>query len=136
MVAAQWIHHSTSIVREHPVCFGVSRYLVALEPLGFVAWPSSSSMELGERPIPELSRRTDIEIMSGRERETEPAVATDGGTVVETAAETESDVRPDDCDCIGELDDDGLGCWPCYRAGFTTVNPDAEADDGDEEVSE
>jgi hypothetical protein len=35
--------------------------------------------------------------------------------------------RPDDCDCWS-LDPD-LPCWPCYRDGFETPNPDAEDDD-------
>lgn len=41
-------------------------------------------MELGQREIPDLSRRTDAGIMSGRERKTKPTLATDGGVVADT----------------------------------------------------
>lgn len=40
-------------------------------------------MEIGEREIPDLEGRTDVEIMSGRAREAEPTVATDGGVIAE-----------------------------------------------------
>jgi hypothetical protein len=30
--------------------------------------------------------------------------------------------RPEDCWCAPEMED--LPCWPCYRDGFETPNPD------------
>lgn len=49
---------------------------------------------------------------------------TDGGTDVRTDADDNiaggsgTAERPDDCDCASFMADDGLPCWPCYRAGF------------------
>ena len=34
------------------------------------------------------------------------------------------DDRPDDCSCLSSWD---LPCWPCYRVGFETANPEAPA---------
>lgn len=51
------------------------------------------------------------------------AVATDGGQLVEDTDDT--DGRPEDCDCLPTFDADALGCWPCYRDGFETANPNA-----------
>lgn len=44
----------------------------------------------------------------------EPTLKPDGGTVVEV--ETDSDERPDDCECSPHFDQ--LPCWPCYCNGF------------------
>lgn len=53
---------------------------------------------------------------------------TDGGTEVLSEAGTHSDSdtndRPEDCECIPLINDDGLPCWPCKRDGFETPNPD------------
>lgn len=45
----------------------------------------------------------------------------DATGVEKTSPSTETN-RPDDCRC---QPDDGLHCWPCHRAGHTTINPDA-----------
>lgn len=49
-----------------------------------------------------------------------------------TNATTAAQARPDDCVCWDA--DAELPCWPCYRAGFETQNPDEpaaeEEDDG------
>ena len=93
-------------------------------------------MEIGQREIPDLGpRRLDVELATEArnrrhesETETEPeTVATDGGAVVEP-----NDGRPTDCDCSPASDDDGLGCWPCYRDGHKTANPAVEDDENDE----
>lgn len=57
----------------------------------------------------------------------ERAVATDGGTILEDGdgdADREEE-RPADCACDPAVD---LPCWPCYRDGHETPNPDADAD--------
>lgn len=40
-----------------------------------------------------------------------------------------NDGRPADCDCSPAFDNDGLGCWPCYRDGHETANPAVENDE-------
>ncbi len=45
-------------------------------------------------------------------------VATDGGAVIDGDTD-----RPADCDCLPTFDE--LPCWPCYRDGFRSPNPDA-----------
>ena len=42
-----------------------------------------------------------------------PTLKADGGVV---EAETDSDKRPDDCECSPYFDE--LPCWPCYYNGF------------------
>lgn len=102
----------------------------------------------GRRPIPAWVDRGSINNSLGAHIEDAPVFAseadaeaadvteateqvmTDGGTVVsddEPLGESEESGRPDDCSCIAEMDPDDLGCWPCYRDGFETRNPDAEA---------
>ncbi len=36
------------------------------------------------------------------------------------------------CDRSSALDDDGLGCWPCYPGGHEAANPAVEDDEIDE----
>lgn len=48
-------------------------------------------------------------------------------TTAQEGIDTEND-RPQDCDCLPSMDTDGLGCFPCYLAGFETANPDATED--------
>jgi hypothetical protein len=50
--------------------------------------------------------------------ETDDRIRADGGVI---EAETD-DVRPDDCGCVESMR--GLACWPCYRDGFETPNPE------------
>lgn len=52
-----------------------------------------------------------------------------GGTTIERSSgwEQRVDRRPADCDCLPTFEDPP--CWPCYRDGFRTPNPDAESDD-------
>jgi hypothetical protein len=45
----------------------------------------------------------------------------DGGVI---EADTHTEGRPDDCDCAPFMADHGLPCWPCYRDGFETPNPE------------
>lgn len=40
---------------------------------------------------------------------------------------TTTDERPDECECWNPTQT--LPCWSCYRAGFTTANPNAGGDD-------
>lgn len=35
--------------------------------------------------------------------------------------------RPEDCDCSPQFED--LPCWPCFREGFETPNPDLPDDE-------
>jgi hypothetical protein len=85
------------------------------------------SVVRGERVIPAAVDRDAIDPQLGIAVDSTPvAVATDGGQVHATDAtdgETASE-RPDDCGC---WDPDGdLPCWPCYRDGYETPNPDAD----------
>lgn len=56
---------------------------------------------------------------------------TDGGTDVRidpddhVAGESDAVGRPEDCECAPFMADHGLPCWPCYRDGFETPNPDS-----------
>lgn len=69
--------------------------------------------ETGMRPIPAWVDRDTLDDQLGMHIVASPriatvTVATDGGR---------DDKRPDDCECPTGLADDGLVCWPCYRAG-------------------
>lgn len=80
----------------------------------------------GERAIPAWIDPTSVDTQLGSHVETSPKLAaTDGGVAVETGGDTEAhdDGRPDDCDC-GEWCPDDLPCWPCFREGFETPNPE------------
>jgi hypothetical protein len=78
----------------------------------------------GERVIPAAIDRNEVDPQLGIAVDSTPvAVATDGGQV--PAADTTDDGpdRPTTCGCWGQ---DDLPCWPCYRAGFSEPNPDAD----------
>lgn len=72
-----------------------------------------------------------LEAATDYESSEEPEVATDSGTTVEHSGigERYTETRPSDCDCLPTFED--LPCWPCYREGFRTPNPHAEADTED-----
>ncbi|WP_245998443.1 SWIM zinc finger family protein [Halalkalicoccus subterraneus] len=76
---------------------------------------------------PVLEAASDYESSGEQEQE----VATDGGTTVERSGISEHNVekRPSDCDCIPGIED--LPCWPCYREGFRTPNPNPEGETED-----
>lgn len=82
----------------------------------------------GMRPIPGGVDPDALDSHIGEHVEGTPRVGqvvTDGGPALAThdaAADAGSD-RPDDCACTGP--DDELVCWPCYRDGFETPNPNA-----------
>ncbi|MFC7009369.1 SWIM zinc finger family protein [Halalkalicoccus salilacus] len=69
-----------------------------------------------------------LEAATEYERDQEPEVAPDGGTIIERSAACEQQVesRPVDCDCLPTFED--LPCWPCYREGFRTPNPNLDGD--------
>lgn len=76
--------------------------------------PSYSSTR--DQPEPRRVRRRDA-----------PAVATDGGQVAADPDEnTDENERPDDCECWDN--DAGRWCWPCFRDGFQTPNPEPASD--------
>lgn len=95
----------------------------------------------GERPIP---IGADADPQLGLHVDATPRVAvTDGGEeVVDLATVTGdaptdegADARPESCECRAH--DEDVPCWPCYHAGFESVNPDApplDEEDGDEWV--
>ncbi|MFC7009903.1 SWIM zinc finger family protein [Halalkalicoccus salilacus] len=63
------------------------------------------------------------------ETDQEPAIITDGGTITERTVpcEQRAESRPADCDCLPTFEE--LPCWPCYRDGFHTPNPEAATED-------
>lgn len=93
-------------------------------------------METGQRSVPDLDQDTDVEMMidtraDQQAAETDqPEVVTDGGVAVESDqdADQQDQGRPDDCDCSPYFDTDDLGCWPCFRDGYQTANPNASED--------
>lgn len=69
-----------------------------------------------------------LESTTSSEGDREPKIATDGGRAIKHSSESEQpDRRPMDCGCLPTFDD--LPCWPCYRNGFRTPNPNATLDD-------
>ena len=107
--------------------------------------------EAGMRPIPSWVERSELdeqlltaEHIDGEpvfstdleddsdDPKSEPAIAsaatptgraiTDGGEILEADSTDDEDERPDDCTCVPTQVD--LPCWPCWRAGFYTPNPD------------
>lgn len=93
-------------------------------------------METGQRHVPAAlaTGRTNVartidarERVHARKATRKATVATDGGMAIESDQTT--DRRPDDCDCSVHFDNGGLGCWPCYRDGFETANPDPNTSD-------
>jgi hypothetical protein len=88
----------------------------------------------GERAIPQWADTDAVDPQLGEHVDGDAPVvaATDGGVAVESDDDIDTDdERPDDCDCgdwnSGDIVD--LPCWPCYRDGFKTPNPDATGDD-------
>jgi hypothetical protein len=81
----------------------------------------------GERPIPAWVDADEVDAQLGEHvEETPKTAATDGGvTLEEFGADNRDDDRPEECDCGDCNDGLGLSCWPCYRDGFETPNPDA-----------
>jgi len=59
----------------------------------------------------------------------EQPVRADGGTATleEFGGDDRDDDRPDECDCSPNFE--GLSCWPCYREGFETPNPNVGDDE-------
>ena len=86
---------------------------------------------VGDEAVGAVGRRAGDGTGDGEERE----VATDGGTTVERSAASVSaqkqhgEERPANCDCLPTFED--LPCWPCYRKGFRTPNPNAETNTKD-----
>ena len=83
----------------------------------------------GARPIPEWADTDEVDAQLGQHVDGTPKVAaTDGGvTPKEFGADDGDDDRPEDCDCSPHFD--GLACWPCYRDGFETPNPNVGEDE-------
>jgi hypothetical protein len=84
----------------------------------------------GERVIPAAINHDAVDPLLGCAVETaRVAVATDGGTVHTADAgsddQNQASERPADCGCWDPTGD--LPCWPCYRDGYRTPNPDADA---------
>lgn len=91
-------------------------------------------IEAGQRPVPDLDQQTDVEVMINARADQQAAetdqqeVATDGGVVVESDQRA-ADGRPTECSCLPSMEDDDIGCFECYRAGFETANPNATEED-------
>lgn len=81
---------------------------------------------------PVLEAATDPDVATdGGERtsgsRSSSGLRSDGGELVvasDTTGVDDTDERPEDCDCLPTFDD--LPCWPCYRDGFRSPNPDTE----------
>lgn len=60
-----------------------------------------------------------------------PVVATPDDEIIDAGDEGEiledGDARPGECSC--HCPEQGLPCFPCYREGFDTPNPEAPIDD-------
>ena len=81
--------------------------------------------ETGERAIPAFIDPDAVDDQLGCHVDATPRVtATDGGVITATNNESaeDSNERPEDCCCWDPNND--LPCWPCYRDGFTSPNPD------------
>jgi hypothetical protein len=83
----------------------------------------------GQWAIPAWVDADEVDGQLGEHVEGTPKVAaTDGGvTLEEFGAGDGDDDRPEDCDCSPYFD--GLACWPCYRDGFETPNPNVGEDE-------
>ncbi|RKS81368.1 hypothetical protein BDK61_0647 [Haloarcula quadrata] len=83
----------------------------------------------GERPVPAWVDADEVDAQLGQHVEGTPKfAATDGGvTLEEFGADDRDDDRPEDCDCSPLFED--LPCWPCYRDGFETPNPNVGDDE-------
>jgi hypothetical protein len=87
----------------------------------------------GERPIPAGVDAAEIDGQLGDHVGETPTVAvSDGGVAPDSygAPDDREDDRPEDCDCGEWNDGRGLCCWPCYRAGFESPNPNGTGDEG------
>lgn len=82
----------------------------------------------GMHPIPGGLNRDAFDDHLGEQVAATPRVGqvvTDGGPSLARDPDDEADTaRPTDCACTGK--DGTLVCWPYYRDGFETPNPDAE----------
>ena len=78
----------------------------------------------GERPVPLWVDPGRIDPYLGHHLEGTPRIARpDGGASLDSRAPGDAE-RPEDCDC-GEWNRTAdLPCWPCYREGFASPNPD------------
>jgi hypothetical protein len=85
----------------------------------------------GERLIPAWVTPSAIDEHLGAHVDGTPRVAaTDGGRGIIDAGDELDEERPDDCTCHPAwAERDALPCFPCWRAGFETPNPDAEEDE-------
>lgn len=80
----------------------------------------------GKRAIPAWIDPTAVDTQLGSHVDTSPVLAaTDGGVTAKTSGHTtvQDASRPEDCGC-GEWCADDLPCWPCFREGFETPNPE------------
>jgi len=126
-----------------------SEYLVDIRGAGSCECPDATYRDVtckhqrrvkfatGLRPVPAGIDPADVDDQLGEHVDGEPefaegnrALVTDGGVAtVSDAGDDVQDViddRPADCDCWSP--DSELPCWPCYRDGFETPNPNAGED--------
>lgn len=131
-----------------------SEYLVDVRGAGSCECPDATYRDVtckhqrrvkfatGLRPVPAGIDPADVDDQLGVHVDGEPefaaadegrTLATDGGVAMMPDAgdagddvQEDSDDRPADCDCWSP--DSDLPCWPCYRAGFETPNPNAGED--------
>jgi len=104
------------------------------EPSGGCKHQRRVEFATGARPVPAGVDGVDG-LLGEHTDETPRVVATDGGIVeagdegeILEDSETDDDSRPADCDC-GEWNDGlTLACWPCYREGFESPNPNPDDD--------
>lgn len=80
----------------------------------------------GVRPIPVGA---EVDELLGEHVDGHPRLAATDGGVLEAGSDEQAE-RPDDCRCWDA--DQHTPCWPCYREGFETPNPDP-GDDGDQD---
>lgn len=84
----------------------------------------------GQWSIPAWTDADAIDPHLGEQLTATPRItATDGGITEVRENEHDTDEergRPDDCDCGDWNDGQSLPCWPCYRDGFETPNPNTE----------
>jgi hypothetical protein len=92
--------------------------------------------ETGERPLPAWVNTDELPDDFALHVDSTPTV-TDGGSEIidagddgEILDESDDDGRPDECSCV-HWNTDGIDtpCWPCYRDGFDTPNPQTPGDE-------
>jgi hypothetical protein len=89
--------------------------------------------ETGERPLPAWIDTDELPDDFALHVDATPTVAvTDGGSEIIDAGDdgeildgSDDDGRPDDCGCWNTEQE--LPCFPCYREGFRSQNPDTPA---------